>query len=160
MLNQGNMPKPKTMILSQHPDKACFDYMERRITPKAIGYWRATSKNYTSILQFNKTHCAHLKIPDMRLPDPYNFVDLTWNKTERDKVIIYLNCGITVAHWCGWSDCRFCDCMNGSTCLSDGVYVWPEGFEHYLEKHNVKPDQQFIDHVLNNIAKSLLLPKR
>ena len=32
--------------------------------------------------------------------------------------------------------------------LSDGTYVWPEGLAHYVEEHNVRLPQQFVDHVL------------
>ena len=35
----------------------------------------------------------------------------------------------------------------GGTDLSDGHYVWPFGFAHYVEAHGVKPPQEFIDHV-------------
>jgi len=35
--------------------------------------------------------------------------------------------------------------------LTDGVYVWPEGLAHYLEKHNVRLPQEFVDHVLKSI---------
>lgn len=32
--------------------------------------------------------------------------------------------------------------------LTDGVYMWPEGLAHYLEKHNVRLPQEFVEHVL------------
>jgi len=35
--------------------------------------------------------------------------------------------------------------------LTDGVYMWPEGLAHYLEKHNVRLPQEFVDHVLKSI---------
>ena len=34
--------------------------------------------------------------------------------------------------------------------LTDGVYMWPEGLAHYLEKHNVRLPQEFVDHVLKH----------
>jgi hypothetical protein len=36
----------------------------------------------------------------------------------------------------------------GSHDLTDGVFVWPEGYAHYIEKHDVKPPREFIEHVL------------
>jgi len=32
--------------------------------------------------------------------------------------------------------------------ISDGTYVWPEGLAHYVEEHNVRLPQKFVDHVL------------
>jgi hypothetical protein len=48
----------------------------------------------------------------------------------------------------GWSECRICGCINGSRDLTDGVYLWPEGFSHYVRVHNIKPSERFIKHVL------------
>jgi hypothetical protein len=36
--------------------------------------------------------------------------------------------------------------------LTDGVYVWPEGLAHYLEKHNVRLPKEFVQHVLSSPA--------
>lgn len=84
------------------------------------------------------------------LPDPRDFVDETWTGPERDAVIAHLGEAEVFVRWRGVSFCRF-DCgvdRMGSRCMTDGVYVWPEGFLHYINKHAVKPDQDFIDHVL------------
>jgi len=86
---------------------------------------------------------------DPDFPMPQNFVDKTWDETERQLVIKYLKTAKFYEGWMGWSSCRFCEQENGSTCLTDGVYVFPEGFAHYIEEHNVKPDQEFIDHIIN-----------
>lgn len=40
----------------------------------------------------------------------------------------------------------------GASEFSDGVYVWPEGLAHYLEKHHVRLPQRFVDHVLREGA--------
>jgi len=111
------------MILDEHPDSP----VEAR-GMRAIGYW------------YNK-HQADL-------PDPHNFVDPNWDQIERNAIIQHLNEGRVVARWRGWSSCRFCGQRNGSCCLSDGTYVWPQGFAHYLEAHDVKPPDEFINHVL------------
>lgn len=78
---------------------------------------------------------------------PDSLVDLTWDRTERKAVVAYLLSGKIKDRWRGGARCRICDAPNGSTCLTDGVYVWPEGFAHYVEEHDVKPPQDFIDHV-------------
>ena len=110
------------MILDQHPDG---------LPGKAIGYW------------FNDHH------PD--LPKPENYVSLNWRPLERDAVIKYLKAGHVKGSWRGWSNCRMCGCMNGSQCLGDGVFVWPEGFAHYVEVHGVRPPDEFVRHVLGKV---------
>lgn len=45
----------------------------------------------------------------------------------------------------GFSSCRCCNEVNGSHEFHYDGWTWPEGLRHYVEKHNVKPDQVFID---------------
>lgn len=37
----------------------------------------------------------------------------------------------------------------GGNDLTDGTFIWPEGFAHYLEKHAVRPPEAFVKHVLS-----------
>jgi hypothetical protein len=98
---------------------------------KQVGYWRDEE--------------------DPRAPDPRKQTDL-WNEVERARVIKHLRRGKRHAGWMGYSWCRFecgiADSKMGSSDLTDGVWIWPEGFVHYVEKHNVKPDQKFVDYVM------------
>ena len=114
------------MILARHPD------IPRDLGLKFIGYWQAHD---------NKN-----------LPRPADYVDHRWSPRERMIVTAYLKNGQPWERWFGPSHCRFgCerdDVDMGCSDLSDGVYVWPEGFAHYVEKHDVKPPQEFIDHVM------------
>ena len=56
--------------------------------------------------------------------------------------------------WRGYSTCRICGLSpNGSTCIADDTFVWPEGFAHYIEEHSVRPPQEFIDHVKRKVSK-------
>lgn len=131
------------MILSPHPDP---DYSR---TPKAagmkfIGYWTTRGR-----------HNLHESMELLTLPDPRNFVDPTWSRAERQRVLEHLRMGTMWEGWFGPSWCRFgCTFEEddrrdmGSMDLTDGVYVWPQGFAHYVDKHLVKPAQEFIDHVL------------
>ena len=97
---------------------------------KSVGFW----KTYSS---------------DDR-PDPHTLVDAEWDPEERRKVIEYLKSGQFKTAWMGYSWCRFCRCNNGDSDLTDGVWVWPEGFAHYLEEHGVKPPEDFLEHVRTN----------
>jgi len=89
---------------------------------------------------------------DTALPHPREFIDPAWSSQERAIVANYLRNGQEHASYRGFSYCRFhCgkpSTQMGSRDLTDGVYVWPQGFVHYIEDHNVKPPQEFISHVL------------
>ena len=90
------------------------------------------------------------------LPDPRQFIDTGWNPRERDQVIRYVRQGEEEDACLGYSWCRFeCGIPNeqmGNRDLTDGDYVWPEGYVHYIEKHNVKPPEEFIEHVRRKLA--------
>lgn len=49
----------------------------------------------------------------------------------------------------GFSSCRICETLNCSREFSMNGWQWPEGFRHYIEKHNVKPSGEFITFILN-----------
>ncbi len=90
-------------------------------------------------------------------PNPHTMVDLAWARTEREMVLRYLADGLVKEHWMGDSWCRF-GCWSGemvpemgSRDHTDGVWVWPEGFHHYITHHSVKPPQEFIDHIKRNL---------
>ncbi len=126
------------MIISRHPD------IDRETGLKFIGYWRGHENP--------KRWGGMARTPGIELPDPRDYVDLHWSRREQMIVAAYLKNGQPWEQWYGMSWCRFgCDIQRsnmGSQDFTDGVYVWPEGFAHYLEKHDVKPPQEFIDHVL------------
>lgn len=86
-------------------------------------------------------------------PDPKTMVDGNWDINERDKVIMHLKNGTLFKTYRGYSQCRFdCSLPYGSLGhreYTDGVYYWPEGLSHYLEKHHVRLPQVFVDHVLS-----------
>ena len=107
---------------------------------KKIGYWRDKEDKKTSI--------------EKDLPYPTEFIDKDWNKKERQVIIDYLKKGEVVERWKGYSTCRICEKYNnGSRCLGDGQYQWPEGYAHYIETHDVKPPQEFIEWVLKGEMK-------
>lgn len=89
---------------------------------------------------------------EQHLPNPYDYIDVTWDARERSIVIDYLKNGNTKHSWRGSSSCRICGCSNGSTCLTDGVYIWPEGLVHYVQTHNVRPPAEFVNHIKKMIS--------
>ena len=97
----------------------------------AIGYW-------------------HSYGPFASLPHPQSLVDPTWEPRRRRKVVKYLKSGLTWRLYMGFSTCRFCCAANGATDLTDGVWVWPEGLAHYIEKHAVRLPDEFVAHADRN----------
>lgn len=54
----------------------------------------------------------------------------------------------------GHSYCRICEIENnGYREKSDGVYLWPEGFLHYVTEHDLRPPKEFIEHCLEDPKK-------
>jgi hypothetical protein len=100
---------------------------------RLIGYWKGNNKN-----SFGGKH----------YPDPAEMVDENWDKEIKGKVIAYLENGILHSAQRGWSSCRFCGKSNGSTELTDGVFIWPEGLVHYLKEHQVRLPRMFVQHCL------------
>lgn len=100
---------------------------------KRVGYWRATA------------------IPSWfdSLPYPSDRADPAWPEAERRRVLAYLKeHGRVHQSWMGYSRCRICGINNGCHDMTDGSYVWPSGYAHYIEQHTVKPPPHFIAHVL------------
>ena len=52
----------------------------------------------------------------------------------------------------GMSTCRICFKLNGSEEYTLEGWVWPSGLKHYIQDHNVKPTQEFIDFVLDKCS--------
>ena len=89
---------------------------------------------------------------ELDLPDPKYFVDENWNLDERNLVIQHLrDNSVPLLSWMGFSWCRFrCGETNmGSSDLTDGQYIYPEKFVHYISEHFVKPPELFINHIYN-----------
>jgi len=119
------------MVVEGHPDGG------EGASVKCIGYW-ATAENPLVDWYAQK---------GIVLPWPGQHVDLSWDADERAMVLGYLRSCPDVEYWRGWSMCRLCSADLGSTDKGDGIYMWPDGFDHYVEAHGVRPPKEFIDHV-------------
>jgi ankyrin repeat protein len=98
---------------------------------KPIGFWRQTREE------------------ESELPHPSDLVDETWPYRERVRVATYLRNGEKIAGYLGFSFCRL-ECglpwdYMGNGDFTDGEWVWPEGFAHYVEHHAVKPPKEFLE---------------
>jgi hypothetical protein len=111
----------------------------REPTLRAVGYWKAPADRIAN---------------GERFPDPEQLVRPDWCVAEREQILAYLRAGQTYAQWRGLSHCRFkcgvSDWEMGSRCLTDGVWVWPEGLPHYLEHHCVRLPDEFVENMQVN----------
>jgi len=107
--------------------------LNRKVKLKQVGYWRESG--LAGLL-------------DQRAR-PEDCVDESWSRDERAAVLEYLHSrGRVHDLWMGYSQCRICGVENGCHDMTDGTYVWPSGYVHYIEQHGVKPPEHFIAHVV------------
>lgn len=74
--------------------------------------------------------------------------DPNWDQEEKKIVLDKLQSGRQGKAYKGSSVCRLCGIRNGSSEMYDSRFLWPNGFIHYVEDHNVKPPQDFIDYCI------------
>lgn len=91
-----------------------------------------------------------------RQDEPIEYVDLSWDSKERRSVTEFLKSGRTIYRWRGSANCRICGERIGSTCMSDGLWVWPEGLAHYVAEHSLRPPQEFVGYVMRTLARDPL----
>lgn len=84
--------------------------------------------------------------------EPRRQVDPHWDRTERDAVARYLGMGRVSRLNDGRAMCRMCRGAYSSADLTDGEWSWPEVLVHYVTRHDVRPDQPFVDWVLMHTA--------
>ena len=122
-------------------DRSPQSTKEQMASLKPVGFWKPKGRWPSND-------------PDMKYPDPHDFVDESWDASEMRIVLAYVDFeGHKRQYWRGYSNCRMCEKnTNGTTEPFDDVYRWPEGFAHYIRDHHVKPPQDFIDHCLARAA--------
>ena len=50
----------------------------------------------------------------------------------------------------GFSSCRICKKINGSIEYEYKGHIWPEGYLHYIEEHNIEPTEDVKTWVIKN----------
>lgn len=119
---------------------------------KRVGYWNEPGSFFDAFL------CAVADATGSPRPNvgdfPFRHVEAGWaltreGKIERDIVLAHLKSGRRHEAYFGYHTCLMCGSDAGYQDLTDGTYVWPEGYAHYIEAHGVKPPQDFIDHVMS-----------
>jgi hypothetical protein len=98
---------------------------------KAIGYW-------------------FTELAPSEYPRPQALVG-RWTPAQRAAVVKHLHSGVVFERYRGFSYCRFgCGIEPrelGNCDLFDGTWVWPSGLAHYVEAHNVRLPDEFVEHV-------------
>jgi acyl-CoA synthetase (AMP-forming)/AMP-acid ligase II len=76
------------------------------------------------------------------------YINTLWFESDEYKACLkYLQTGRTSKRYKGYAKCRLCGTRLGTTDMitSDGKWIFPEKYEHYLIEHKVKPNKaQFI----------------
>jgi len=86
------------------------------------------------------------------LPWPQDLVDPSWDLSERKAIAGYLRAGRVKNTWRCVFKCRICRKPIGNTDRTDGVYLWPEGLDHYVVEHSVRLPAEFLAHVRRRLA--------
>lgn len=139
-------PASSSMIVDYYPDRELNGL-------KAIGYWCPNDRHgyLLNTLKTFSNRTTKEEVERLRkticLPDPKDFIDESWPVEERKIIAGYLDVQPVWESWMGYSACRICGTTNGSQCKSDGKYVFPEGFSHYILNHSVKPPIEFLTHI-------------
>lgn len=105
------------------------------ISLKPVGYWRSKIEPH--------------------LPHPGDFVDENLDPEIQDLLVRYLLISDPIRLSRGVSPCRFhCPYPTpGTSDNTDGEYIFPSGFIHYVGEHHVRPPEEFIQKVLKNTSK-------
>lgn len=125
---------------------------------KRVGYWRDWSDPdpWSVVADVLRRFLAGAAGLPSELPDPREFVDTHWRDTRKgreewDAVVAHLRGGRVQDASFGYSWCRICGRNdNGCKDMTDGTYLWPEGYLHYILEHGVKPPQDLIDHAIRS----------
>ena len=90
--------------------------------------------------------CNLIELEDLLMSTYQAVVDM-YNDGDCEPYNKYKESKSGVVESRGFSICRVCECANGSRTFVRGGFMWPDGFRHYIEEHNVKPSDDFIDMV-------------
>jgi hypothetical protein len=78
-------------------------------------------------------------------PHPSRLVDAIGMAIPDERMLRYLRSGHRRVSFLGFSYCRFgCEWIDGTSCVTDGTWVWPEGLVHYVEVHKVPLPDEFL----------------
>ncbi|MFI5297741.1 MAG: hypothetical protein ACHREM_06535 [Polyangiales bacterium] len=134
-----------------------FGTGDELVSPKRIGFW-APANGVEDEDEDDEDEDGRARPADhpedQAWPDVRTMIDPSWDAAERALVAAHLRAGWVTEHYFGDALCRICGGKNGGSEQTDGVYLWPTGFVHYIEAHHVKPPVDFIAHVITKTAEN------
>ena len=113
----------------------------------AVGFWRLDNGIFS------------------QCPEPPSLVREGWHSADLKLIVDYLKSGhdasrtvgpngeVLSTRYCGFSTCRFrCNegRVNGTLDFTDGIWLWPEGLAHYIERHSVILPEEFVGTMRSN----------
>lgn len=87
--------------------------------------------------------------PELPMPVPHNIPFEGKNEFIKRLRAIEEN-KATKMSYRGFSICRICNEVNGSAEYSFSGFTWPSGYLHYIQDHNVIPEKDFFDFIMND----------
>lgn len=117
------------MIIDKHPEQVKED--RYRGNYKFIGFWKYVDERYNNKARVDgKSDREYWEVNDELLPTPYDYIDLNWNKREKQIVLKWFyssTVGCSNRYFCG-SVCRIC-----GEWLDSFAYIG----EEFLDKYSI-----------------------
>jgi hypothetical protein len=125
---------------------------------KAVGYWVEDVRIFVSkkekILSWLRGGRKSEIVKYHECCVPSELPKCGYSDEVKERIIGYLSAGYRYSAELGYSWCRFkCGIEShemGDKDLTDGEWIWPEGYVHYLKEHDVKVPDEFVKAMSNN----------
>lgn len=115
----------------------------------AVGFWCGEPRAgvppddpYLGLMA--EQHEADVRRGFATLPHPARLISILGTRPCDERMAGYLARGEYIATYFGWGVCRCCGAELGTSDLTDGIWVWPQGLEHYLEEHQLPLPSAFL----------------
>lgn len=86
-------------------------------------------------------------------PHPRVFIGEALGLDIKEKLSKHIANSLVLKHYRGASPCRICNKWVGSRENTDGLFIFPEGFAHYISEHDLLPPKIFLEYALGKLDK-------
>lgn len=125
---------------------------------KIVGYWRPDETEAAYIERRKKDtpeeyhHLLKINKEDFSYPWPVSESKKWKGKKKNEFLRKLFQVEQKAKEWrySGHSNCRFCSIRNGSGEFDYKNFLWPSGYSHYIEEHDVFPDLDFYNMIMND----------
>lgn len=122
---------------------------------RAIGFWCGSLRGRVGpddwvLRVIAEQHAADVQSGRPFLPHPGRLIAALGGRSYDTRLSGYLAAGVPVRQYFGCGVCRCCGTELGTSDLTDGTWVWPEGLEHYLQTHELPLPAEFRSTVAAN----------